>query len=153
MSEGQLSLCTVYLKMFIRDILQLSISSIADDSFDYFGKPITNIELMGIVLSKESKGEYTNIIVDDGSGTIQCAFWHQTNNLISSKKRALKRIDIIKIGDLIRIQGKINQFRNTKHINIFKWVVEEDDSAELLHWLQTIHFTDKVYSVPFCDKT
>lgn len=71
--------------------------------------------------------------VDDGTGVLSCISWTDHTD--------------IKLGDLVTVKGKIQDFRNKRQLNISQIFVEKDPNMELVRTLITISNHD-IYDRP-----
>lgn len=71
--------------------------------------------------------------VDDGTGVLSCIQWQDSAN--------------INLGDLVTVKGKIQDFRNSRQLNITQILVEKDSNMELLRTLITIS-NHEIYDRP-----
>lgn len=52
------------------------------------------------------------LIVDDGSGTIACCRWHQSDRSVDNGK------ELYNLGQLVTVQGKISVFREQRQLTV-----------------------------------
>lgn len=138
--------------------------------------PIVNVCILGDVQQIDHKekfiifyGKYlcclvnlikanTFIIVDDGTECIGCK-WNK-----ESSDNELN----IKLGDLVRVLGRVTEFNGKKDIDatviseliiilsnhkfdytLFIVGKEQDPNSETLHWLETLKLKKTIYCIPF----
>ncbi|MFC1686829.1 OB-fold nucleic acid binding domain-containing protein [Nanoarchaeota archaeon] len=66
---------------------------------------ISRVNLMAIVLDKESQGEIMSLVLDDGSGKIVLRSFEKIKNL-----------ETINIGESVLIIGKVREYNNEKYV-------------------------------------
>jgi len=71
------------------------------------GKKVSRVDVMAVVVSKESleNSNYQNVIIDDGSGKIAIRSFEENNNF-----------DNVSIGDLVLVIGRPREYLNDKYI-------------------------------------
>ncbi|KAK9115815.1 hypothetical protein Sjap_014762 [Stephania japonica] len=137
-----------------------SLSSSSDPiSFYRKGRPISRVETVGVVVSRELKGgKFLKFIIDDGTGCIPCIFWlnhldspyffrRSPSDVQVMAKIASNQAAQIQLGVVARVRGKTTTYRGAAQITVSDVVVERDPNAEILHWLQSIKLAQSCYNV------
>ena len=108
---------------------------------------IRKVDVCGYVVErrarKDSKVFFT---LDDGSGCIECVIWAQEGDDDVGERNELFGIagagdgaaavaQDIRVGTLVRVQGRIKDWRNRRQINASAVQVDLDPNSELLFWL------------------
>lgn len=70
------------------------------------GEKISRVNIMAVVLDKEDNGAMTNLVIDDGSGTIMARSFEE-----------IKNIKEIQIGEGVLVIGKVRLFNNEKYLS------------------------------------
>lgn len=108
-------------------------------------------------------------VIDDGTGLIACQLWtndSENDNQITALQPLVNDNDIsngidrrcgnshnggggggsmMKFGELVNINGKLEMYRNDRVVNIRTWKVETDVNSECVHWLSMVHLHQTVY--------
>jgi len=128
------------IKLFVSQIKQIQPYSDLKDSYHFLGHPIKHVEIVGYLVHHRPRRKLFSYTVDDGSGLISCQLWcnPHTDNWHSGQT--------FKIGDLLRIRGRLTSYRNQIEIQIDTIIRETEEDSQLLHWLEIIHLTSSYYS-------
>ncbi|XP_038983546.1 CST complex subunit STN1-like isoform X3 [Phoenix dactylifera] len=147
---------TVHVKLMASDLLSLTVWPSNPPCFTRKGRPISRAETVGMVVSREHKDKFLRFLVDDGSGCIPCILWlnhhyltfHDgSSNLELMAEMALKQSEIVQLGELVRVRGRITIYRGMLQITVRDVVVERDPNAEVLHWLDCIRLSKQCYDL------
>lgn len=134
----------IEVKLFIGDIVRsVTKHSTITDVYFYRNHPIRNVEILGVIVGVESTGNYVGYSIDDGSGVIVCLYWFN-----QAEKFAFHK-DFHEIGDIVRVIGKLGEWRDAKRIHIQSIVKQNDPNIEYLHWLEIMHLKQYVYDRQF----
>nr|XP_043637499.1 CST complex subunit STN1 [Erigeron canadensis] len=118
---------------------------------------ISHVETLGIVTSREHKPErFLRFTIDDGTGSIPCVLW--LNQLTSPyfsrisppSVRSIALMaknfeNVVRVGVLARVRGKIGVYRGKVQVTVNNVFVERDPNAEILHWLECMRLSRKCY--------
>ncbi|KAG9441928.1 hypothetical protein H6P81_017782 [Aristolochia fimbriata] len=147
-----------HMKLFASDVLSLRVKQCPFRAPCLFlnGRPVSKLEIVGIVVSCERKERFLKFVVDDGSGCIPCILW--LNQLQSTYFARVNPSDVeliasaatdhaskIQLGILVRIRGKISIYRDMLQMIVADVLVERDPNAETLHWLECIRLAKNCY--------
>ncbi|KAF5194032.1 Cst complex subunit stn1 [Thalictrum thalictroides] len=153
-------------KLLASDFLTLtpklsSYSSSSDPTlFFRKGKQVSRIETLGVVVSRERKGDrYLKFFIDDGTGCISCILWlnHLNSTYFARRNPSDVRLiadmaqdyaTSIQLGVLARVRGCVTCFRGVLQITVDDVFLERDPNAEILHWLDCVKLARKFYDVP-----
>lgn len=147
---------TVHVKLMASDLLSLTVRPSNPPCFTRKGRPISRAETVGVVVSRECKDKFLRFLVDDGSGCIPCILWLNHNyhtshggssNLDLMVEMTLKQSEIVQLGELVRVRGRITFYRGMLQITVRDVVVERDPNAEVLHWLDCIRLAKQCYDL------
>nr|XP_024362065.1 CST complex subunit STN1-like isoform X3 [Physcomitrium patens] len=104
-------------------------------------------------------GDYLcHVVVDDGTGCVPCIFW--TNyasfpatspakglELRSRQEMAIATTAKVKLGDLLRVQGRLNTYTNQIQVTVASLRTEKDPNAEVLHWVECMRLAKCCYDL------
>ncbi|KAI4328426.1 hypothetical protein L6164_020783 [Bauhinia variegata] len=156
-----------HVKLLAFDLLSLtqtpSPSSSASNpviSFSLRGIPISRAETLGTVTYREYKPcKFLKFSIDDGTGLVNCILWlNQLTSAYFARRRSPPDVrliaesaahfaDLIKLGVVARVRGKLTNYRGTVQITVSDVFIERDPNAEILHWLDCINLASKCYDV------
>ena len=124
--------------------------------FYYMKRPFMKVEVCGIITNKRLAKGKGIVVVDDGTGVIECVQYH--------KDGEREEISSLSVGDLVMIRGilrlkhseflpsmpfhAIDQMPQHLAIDITHLEVIEDENYELFHWNQCMELHRDVYSKP-----
>ncbi|KAG7448769.1 uncharacterized protein BT62DRAFT_929855 [Guyanagaster necrorhizus] len=148
---------------FVRDIHAMTQHIAKDETFFWLGKvPCRRVNFVGIVVGVQDTGKRIKISVDDGTAVIDCIQSITSTPtptpacpLSSPKPTALPAPNTaIRVGHLVRVKGKIEEWHDTKEIKIDDiGSIEQCKSfnEEPLHWqrVSSLHKTYYSSQEPF----
>jgi len=149
---------SAYVKLLIGQLEmgQNSASSVSEPSQQWPVSTGQRVQVVGCVVSRIIKEKYISYLVDDGSGIIRCVVWltPPTSNCRQSGQSAMDignpSQELLQVGQLGRIFGKVSCYQLRKQISVHCIHVEDQIDAEILHWLQVVALSQDVY---YADKT
>lgn len=154
-------MCLSHVKLLSFDLLSLQKPSTTGGSEPFWrkGRPVRNVEMVGVVVSRERKDKFLKFELDDGSGCVPCILWlnHMTNRYYSKTDKlqmesmaamALKQAEQVQLGKLVRVQGRITIYNQQLQITVSSALVEKDPNAEILHWMECIRLAVRCYDLP-----
>ncbi|GAB2227360.1 hypothetical protein Droror1_Dr00009179 [Drosera rotundifolia] len=157
----KLSLQNTHVKLLPFDLLSLTQTRIPASSdpitFTRNGVPITRVETLGLVVSRDLKPDkFLKFFLDDGTGMTPCILWlnHTTSQYFSrrclSDVRLIARMatmlsNRVQLGVTVRVRGKVASFRGAIQVTVEDVVVERDPYAEILHWVDCVRLATKCY--------
>jgi len=104
--------------------------------------PFLYVTLVGSIVKLQEFHDSVKFNLDDGTGTIGCRKWKNSDQMELNVE--------YKLGDLLRVQGRIHIFNEKREIIVSKIVIEnKNPNVELLHWLEVISLTNDFYKKPF----
>ncbi|KAG0472140.1 hypothetical protein HPP92_016686 [Vanilla planifolia] len=150
---------TAYVKLLAGDFLALTISPLAPYSFSRRGRPVSRAEAVGVVVSLDRRPKLLHFLLDDGSGCVPCVIWLNDHLLPRSSSVASAARDLevatvlehagkVRLGELVRVRGRVTVFRGELQITAKDVLVERDPNAEILHWLRCIKLARDCYDLP-----
>ncbi|KAF9625275.1 hypothetical protein IFM89_020861 [Coptis chinensis] len=135
--------------------------SSSSDPFNFFrkGKQVSRIETLGVVVSRDRKGDrFLKFLIDDGTECISCILWlNQLDSPYFSRRNpsdvriiaqmAKDRATDIQLGVLARVRGRITSYRGALQVTVEDVFIERDANAEILHWLDCVKLARSCYNV------
>lgn len=136
----------------------------------HLNHPIKFVRLVGLVVDIEVKaGKYIVISLDDGSGScleVKTSFRqvkeddrakYPSNTIVDNfdvhVRLGLPTLHIdkqaVEIGDVIKVKGTIDTFRNTRQLKLERISTVKDTSAEVRAWTETANWKRDVLSKPW----
>ena len=139
-----------YKKLFISQIKNHVKVANSDDNtnnneliirFTYLSRPISKVEIVGVIRSIEKRKRLT-VICDDGTACILCV------KILDSLENS---IVTMAVGDTVLIQGNIAKFETNETpydygLKINKIEVINEANVELYHWTRTMYLHSKEYN-------
>jgi hypothetical protein len=127
----------------------------------YFHRPVRKVEVSGIAISVERTTKRYSILVDDGTGIINCIKYLSTNPRQGRNYSSI--IDIppgtssgqeVKVGDFILVKGNLEKLE-TNALN-YQFMIkisilekQQNSNVEILNILSTIKLNQTMYNKPF----
>lgn len=116
-------------------IKQINDAIATDDNVKIDGRDVSQVIMVGTVLSMESQALANNYTVEDGTGQIDVRWWTDSEG---SDVHAEKRSQIREMS-YVRVVGKIRNFQNQKQIVAFDVRPVKDHNEVTYHLLNSIH--------------
>ena len=104
---------------------------------------IQKVQISGVVVEVYTSHKYRYFTIDDTTSIIKCYAWESTEISVEPK-----------IGDLVRITGRLQEFREEKTIAILDLVIHQNFEFEFLWWLDLIEAQKeyaKIFEYPESD--
>lgn len=113
-------------KFFTSDLLVAKeIENSIPDVFSFYGHALYKVQLMGVVVSIARKSKHFIISVDDGFGAISCIKWQEEQANV-------------KLGDCVKVFGRLCRFNNENVVNVFEMLLEKDVNRETSWMLECL---------------
>ena len=132
-----------YKKIFIAQIRSID-HIIKDDGILYLlhnNKPISKVEVVGIITSIKYRFKKTIVSLDDGTGIITCVLFRFDDSSNDSR---------LQVGQFLSVHGMLIAYNDGELITILihteSMVSIEDPNMEILHWTSTIMLHKHIYS-------
>eukprot|EP00062_Callorhinchus_milii_P025044 gi/632985596/ref/XP_007909771.1/ PREDICTED: CST complex subunit STN1 [Callorhinchus milii] len=160
-----------FAKLYIRDILALREAPEIPGVFFYRSRPISKVDVLGIVVQKQEKERFYRYGVDDGTGVITCVCWKQGQVLAATEpggcshshsggglEAGLRRLrhraeqdSHLELGDVISARGRIKVFRDEREINcsLYNRVADTRCAAQISRMLELPQLYRTFYDKPF----
>jgi len=148
------------------EILNLRSLSGYEGSFQYYGHPVSRVDLLAVIISKEifnppNQKSRVKYLLDDGTGLVPGILWLKPNTPECDWN--------FQLGQFVNVCGRLNRFRDRIEviINLIRIIanfvrfselsmfslngpkgIEDDVNAESLRLLEIIDLTLNVYSKP-----
>ncbi|KAJ3288843.1 CST complex subunit STN1 [Borealophlyctis nickersoniae] len=133
----------VHCKLLARDILDLTPVPELSDVYYLYTHPVRKVELTGLIVRKDESSNFVSYTVDDGTGAVPCIYWFPEDQRFVSSRATCK------LGELVRVMGRITDFRGSRQITINNITTEADPNVELLRWIEALELRENVYRQPF----
>ena len=106
-----------------------------DEPFCIDGKPIHQISVIGILININPQSTHTLFTIDDQKAMIKCKLWSSDDDDIKQIEK-----DQLKNGDLVKIIGKIDTFKNIRSINIhhIEKIIGDKHNIIAMHGIEAI---------------
>ncbi|KAJ3704403.1 hypothetical protein LUZ61_008108 [Rhynchospora tenuis] len=110
---------------------------------------ISRAEILGIVVSLESKPNFLKFLVDDGTGCVPCILW--LNPLVPSSdddptpELVRCQARTVRLGEQLRVRGRITVYRGELQITVRDVLVEKDPNMETFHRLDCVRIAKRSY--------
>ncbi|XP_078169230.1 nucleic acid-binding, OB-fold-like protein [Carex rostrata] len=108
---------------------------------------ISRAEILGIVVSLESKPKFLKFLLDDGTGCIPCILWLNNRHVPSDQNLTAEftgcHARMVKLGEQLRVRGRITVYRGELQITVRDVLVERDPNMETLHRLDCVRIAQQ----------
>ena len=94
-----------FVKVFIVQVHQLTLFEGTADTHMLYGRPISRVELVGVVVSVKQHARFVKYLIDDGTGVIACMVW---KNHADSVSRGESEPSLFQLGATVCVHGKLN---------------------------------------------
>ncbi|KAI3436764.1 hypothetical protein D9Q98_006176 [Chlorella vulgaris] len=115
--------------------LHEALSSHKDDTLMLDGKEMTNITLLGKVLSSNEQGLTYGLKIDDGTGRADVKIWISDDDSEVEKQRRAEW----RPGMYVRIHGHISNFGKSQDVLAYNIRPVTDHNEVTYHYLQALH--------------
>lgn len=115
----------------------------------YFGRPISKVEVVGVVVNIVRTSKRATVYIDDGTGTIPSIKFLNANDTESGTF-----MFGLAIGQLVTIRGKLiyletNADPYSLHLQLDSIDPLHEPNLELLHWTSALHLHQSTYCEPY----
>ncbi|PKA47844.1 CST complex subunit STN1 [Apostasia shenzhenica] len=152
---------STHVKLLAADFLSLAVSPSVPPTFTRRTRPVSRAEAVGVVVSRDSRQKFLRFLLDDGSGCVPCVIWLNHHLLLprlstSAASAASADLDAasarahagkVRLGELLRVRGRVTVYRGELQITVKDVVVERDPNSEVLHWLHCIKLARDCYDL------
>ncbi|CAN6466034.1 unnamed protein product [Victoria cruziana] len=159
-------LSSIFVRLLAFDFLSLRYQphphgfSSSEPTLSRKGRPISSVEAVGVVVSRERKEGFLLFLVDDGTGCIPCILWlnhlspsnhnfyiarRSPSDLEVAAKHAADQAEAVQLGRLARVRGRVTHFRGSPQITVSRVIIERDPNMEILHWLDCVRLATQCY--------
>ena len=142
-----------YAKLFIAHLQRLSPFPDLPSSTSLLSRPLTKVELVGVIVAREVRATYTAYTVDDSTGVIRVKVFangsadtRPSPTLPGGVLAGAALREPLRLGQTVRCLGKVNVHFGEREVNAESVRVEKDSGAELLHWMECMTLYDRVYA-------
>ncbi|KAJ1688400.1 hypothetical protein LUZ63_019790 [Rhynchospora breviuscula] len=131
-------------KVVAAELLSVTVYPTSPPSF-------SRAEMLGIVVSLESKPKFLKFLLDDGTGCVPCILWlhpllppsesdhDPTPELLRHQART------VRLGEQLRVRGRITVYRGQLQITVRDVFVEKDPNMETFHRLDCVRIAKRCY--------
>ncbi|NXC44617.1 STN1 protein, partial [Penelope pileata] len=161
---------SAFAKLYIKDIKEMRESEQVPGIFFYNGRPVRQVDVVGIVVQTKERDAFYSYGVDDSTGVINCVCWksptiaERSLSDCPSASSSLKVLEQMKkfqklltqktkleIGDVIRVRGCIRTFRQQREIqsSCFYKVDDPVCDVQISRMLELPCLYREVYDKPF----
>ncbi|KAJ3670813.1 hypothetical protein LUZ60_008239 [Juncus effusus] len=143
-------------KLLASDLLSLTMHPTSPPSFSFprSNYPISHVEALGIIVATKSNPAHLLFLIDDGTGCVPCVLWLNPRSPPDPADPApevvRQQAELVKMGELVRVRGKVGVFRGEVQIVLRDLVVETDPNMETLHWLDCVRLLKDCYDKENC---
>lgn len=140
-----------HIKLLAAELRSLTIYNTTPPSFSrpLSRSSISHAEILGIVVSVESKPKFLKFLLDDGTGCIPCILWLNHRHVPSTSNQNLmveftgRHARMVKLGEQLRVRGRITVYRGELQITVRDVLVERDPNMETFHRLDCIRIAQQ----------
>jgi hypothetical protein len=140
------------LKLLISHVLRLPAFPHLPGSARLLSHPVQKVEVVGVVVGREVREKYTSYAVDDSSGVLRCKLWHSGDAdtrppVLYTGGVLCTRLEALQLGTTVRCMGRLQLYAGERELTLEALRVEdEDEAAEMLHWLECMQLYHQVYA-------
>lgn len=151
-------MCFAHVRLLGFELLALRPVPHMQGSFSRKGRPVRKVEIMGIVVTVDRKERYLRFTLDDGTGCVPCILW--TNHASFTATSAVKGLELqsrqelangtalkVKLGEILRVQGRLSTFADQIQVTVSSLQAEQDPNAEMLHWMECMRLAKCCYDL------
>ncbi|KAM6106092.1 CST complex subunit STN1 [Pterocles gutturalis] len=161
---------SAFAKLYIKDIKEMRESKQVPGIFFYNGRPVRQVDVVGIVVQMKEQDAFCNYGVDDSTGVINCVCWKNpmvaetslsgcpsTPSSLTVFEQMKKLQEIVRqktkleIGDVVRVRGPVRTYRQQREIQAL-WFCKVDDpvyDVQISRMLELPCLYREVYDKPF----
>ncbi|KAE8663995.1 FKBP-type peptidyl-prolyl cis-trans isomerase family protein isoform 1 [Hibiscus syriacus] len=157
MAQQPPSMLNVHVRLLGFSLRSITPSPGCSSVFKLNGKPISRVEVLGVVTSRDCKpNKFLRFTLDDATETITCILWlnHLSSHFFFDRQPGTLRViadlakrfaDDLQIGEVARVRGNVGSYRGDLQVTVSDVVIESDPNAETLHWLDCISLARLCY--------
>uniref|UniRef100_A0A8C8VFD3 CST complex subunit STN1 n=1 Tax=Pelusios castaneus TaxID=367368 RepID=A0A8C8VFD3_9SAUR len=150
---------SAFARLYVKDIKEMKESMQVPGIFFYNGHPIRQVDVIGTVVLTKERDAFYSYGVDDGTGVINCCCWK--NPMEAGKPLSVEQIKKLQeevhrkakleIGDVVRVRGRIQIYRDQREIQASIYYKVDDPMCEvqISRILELPHLYREVYDKPF----
>uniref|UniRef100_A0A663MI21 CST complex subunit STN1 n=1 Tax=Athene cunicularia TaxID=194338 RepID=A0A663MI21_ATHCN len=161
---------SAFARLYIKDIKEMKESKQVPGIFFYNGRPVKQVDVVGIVVQMKERDAFYNYGVDDSTGVINCVCWKNplsfpslltghpsTPNSLAVLEQMKKLQEMViqkiklEIGDVVRIRGHIRTYRQQREIQASCFYKVDDPvcDVQISRMLELPCLYREVYDKPF----
>ncbi|NWH27669.1 STN1 protein, partial [Grus americana] len=161
---------SAFARLYIKDIKEMRESKQVPGIFFYNGRPVRQVDVVGIVVQMKERDAFYNYGVDDSTGVINCICWKNpmvaetslsgcpsTPNSLTVLEQMKKLQEMVsqktqlEIGDVVRVRGHIRTYRQQREIQASCFYKVDDPvcDVQISRMLELPCLYREVYDKPF----
>ncbi|XP_074731323.1 CST complex subunit STN1 isoform X1 [Strix uralensis] len=161
---------SAFARLYIKDIKEMRESKQVPGVFFYNGRPVRQVDVVGIVVQMKERDAFYNYGVDDSTGVINCVCWKNplvaetslsgrpsTPNSLAVLEQMKKLQEMViqkiklEIGDVVRVRGHIRTYRQQREIQASCFYKVDDPvcDVQISRMLELPCLYREVYDKPF----
>nr|XP_009670634.1 PREDICTED: CST complex subunit STN1 [Struthio camelus australis]XP_009670635.1 PREDICTED: CST complex subunit STN1 [Struthio camelus australis] len=161
---------SAFARLYIKDIKEMKESKQVPGIFFYNGRPVRQVDVVGIVVQTKERDAFYNYGVDDSTDVINCVCWKNpmgterplsacpstpsSLNVLEQMKKLQEMVSQktkLQIGDVIRVRGHIRTYRQQREIQASSFYKVDDPvcDVQISRMLELPCLYREVYDKPF----
>ncbi|NXG37287.1 STN1 protein, partial [Dromaius novaehollandiae] len=161
---------SAFARLYIKDIREMRESKQVPGIFFYNGRPVRQVDVVGIVVQTKERDAFYNYGVDDSTGVINCVCWKNpmgaerplsacpstpsSLNVLEQMKKLQEMVSEktkLEIGDVVRVRGHIRIYRQQREIQASSFYKVDDPvcDVQISRMLELPCLYREVYDKPF----
>ncbi|XP_009983253.1 PREDICTED: CST complex subunit STN1 [Tauraco erythrolophus] len=161
---------SAFARLYIKDIREMRESKQVPGVFFYNGRPVRQVDVVGIVVQTKERDAFYNYGVDDSTGVINCVCWknpmvaetslsgHPSTPSSLTVLEQMKKLQEmvsqktkLEIGDVVRVRGHIRTYRQQREIQASCFYKVDDPvcDVQISRMLELPCLYREVYDKPF----
>uniref|UniRef100_A0A8B9P5G0 CST complex subunit STN1 n=1 Tax=Apteryx owenii TaxID=8824 RepID=A0A8B9P5G0_APTOW len=161
---------SAFARLYIKDIKEMRESKQVPGIFFYNGRPVRQVDVVGIVVQTKERDAFYNYGVDDSTGVINCVCWKNpmgaerplsacpstpsSLNVLEQMKKLQEMVSQktkLEIGDVVRVRGHIRTYRQQREIQASSFYKVDDPvcDVQISRMLELPCLYREVYDKPF----
>ncbi|KFQ81986.1 CST complex subunit STN1 [Phaethon lepturus] len=161
---------SAFARLYIKDIKEMRESKQVPGIFFYYGHPVRQVDVVGIVVQMKERDAFYNYGVDDSTGVINCVCWKNpmiAETSLSGRPSTPSSLTVLEqmkklqemvsqktklgIGDVVRVRGHIRTYRQQREIQASCFYKVDDPvcDVQISRMLELPCLYREVYDKPF----
>ncbi|KFQ85749.1 CST complex subunit STN1 [Phoenicopterus ruber ruber] len=161
---------SAFARLYIKDIKEIRESKQVPGIFFYNGRPVRQVDVVGMVVQTKERDAFYNVGVDDSTGVINCVCWKNpmvaetslsgrpstpSSLTVLEQMKKLQEMESqktkLEIGDVVRVRGHIRTYRQQREIQASCFYKVDDPvcDVQISRMLELPCLYREVYDKPF----